>query len=69
MNWYTKISQIDLNKIANDLDLMQKDKNQGRGVDHIRSMVSSLKRNDLDYAKAVCNNESDKMKIYPDIYQ
>mgnify|MGYP001613158381 CR=1 FL=1 len=53
--------------LANKLDALQASKNNGRGVGHVRTIVAFLKAGMLDEAKAVCYNEGDKMRSYPDI--
>ncbi|MDO8558206.1 MAG: hypothetical protein Q7S09_03395 [bacterium] len=53
--------------LADRLDVLQAKKNEGRGVSCIRTLIVYLRRGDIDSARAVCLNESDKIKSYQDI--
>lgn len=53
--------------LADELDAMQQIKNNGRGVDHIKAVISFLKTGDVEKAKATCFNESDKYTGLEDI--
>jgi len=53
--------------LAQRLHELQVSKNNGRGVDHIRTIISFLRAGMIDKAKAVCYNEGDKMRSYSDI--
>ena len=55
--------------LAQKLDEMQVSKNEWRGVSHIRTIVAFLRAGSIDKAKAVCYNEGDKMRSYPDILE
>ncbi|MDP3992918.1 MAG: hypothetical protein Q8Q05_01755 [bacterium] len=54
-------------ELADQLDAMQAEKNEGRGVMHIRDIISYLRRGDIESAKAVARSEGDKTESYPDI--
>lgn len=56
-------------QIANKLDFMQNQKNNGRGISCIRTIVTFLDRDDFESARAVVNNEWDKIRSYKDIAQ
>lgn len=64
---FIETESIDCKEIAQQLESLQAKKNEGRGVSCVRTIISYLKNNDLDNAKAVCYNESDKLSSYPDI--
>lgn len=53
--------------LADKLDELQSTKNEGRGVSCVRTLIAYLRRGDIDSAKAVCFNEGDKIRNYPDI--
>lgn len=53
--------------LAAELDGMQKNRNAGRGVEVVRSIIFYLKRGRIDTAKAVCRNECDKFDNIEDI--
>jgi hypothetical protein len=53
--------------LADNLDKLQASKNDGRGISCVRTLVMYLRRGDIESAKAVCLNEGDKIRNYPDI--
>jgi len=53
--------------LAFKLDMLQKDENEGRGVGCVQTVVHYLSVDQIDQAKAVCFNESDKISNYPKI--
>lgn len=53
--------------LANSLDELQAIQNNGRGVSCIRSVVFSLKKNDIQSAKVCIRNEWDKISQYKEI--
>lgn len=54
-------------EIAEQLDLLQKDKNDGRGVTCIKTIIEFLKRGDIKSAKHIAEWDHDKINNYPDI--
>ncbi len=48
---------------------LQEPKNNGRGVSCVRDIYTYLVLGDMGKAKAVVNNEWDKISSYPDIAQ
>jgi hypothetical protein len=46
---------------------LQSTKNNGLGVDCVQTIVVYLRLGNTDKAKAVCYNEGDKIRSYPDI--
>jgi len=64
-----KIVYIDVGAapLADELDSLQAGENSGRGVSCVRSIVAYLRRDDLSAAKAIVNNEGDKIASYPAI--
>ena len=54
-------------KLADELDELQKTKNDGGGVSAVQTIIAYLKMGDVRSAKAVCNNDGDKISDYPDI--
>ena len=56
-----------LSVLAEEVDGLQSQENDERGISCVRTIVSYLRMNDLESAKAVCLNESDKIRNYPDI--
>lgn len=61
------ISMIDSQALAAELFELQAQHNDGRGISCVRSVCSYLERGQLSSAKAVVNNESDKISSYPDV--
>ena len=57
----------DWNVIANELDLLQKDKNQGKGLVLIKDIINCIRRGDINSAKAIASWDHDKIDSYPDI--
>ena len=57
----------DWGRVADELDLLQKDKNQGRGVSCAKDIINHLKRGDIKSAKSVASWDHDKIREYPDI--
>ena len=55
--------------LANELYKLQEPKNNGRGVSCVRTVVAYLERCDRVSAIAVCRNEGDKIRSYPDIWK
>ncbi len=53
--------------LADKLDGLQREKNNGRGVSCIQTIVIYLRQGDAQKARAVCWNEADKIVNYPDI--
>lgn len=53
--------------LAEELNSLQESQNDGRGVSCVRTIVAYLRRDDLTSAKAVANNEGDKIASYPAI--
>lgn len=51
------------------LDSLQQSKNEGRGISCVQTFIFYLRRNDIQKALAVFNNESDKIRSYEDIDQ
>jgi len=54
-----------LHKLANELDVLQKTENDGRGVSCVQSVISYLRQGKLDEAKRLCNWDHDKIANYP----
>ena len=53
--------------LADQLDILQKKENEGRGVSCVRVIIDCLNSGDINGAKAVCVNEGDKIENYDDI--
>lgn len=54
-------------KLADELDALQAKAYEGRGISCVRSVVAYLRRGDFSKARAVVNNESDKIRSHEDI--
>lgn len=50
-----------------ELEALEKTKNNGRGVSCVRTALFYLKQGEKYSAIAVCNNENDKISSYPDL--
>ena len=57
----------DADALADELDGLQAQANQGRGVCCVRDVIAYLRRGDYSTARAVINNESDKIRSYEKI--
>ena len=57
---------MDINKI-NELDQLQQKYNDGRGISHIRHIITYLKRGDIESAKIIYQTEGDKNSQYPEL--
>lgn len=54
-------------ELAGALDQLQASKNDGRGVSCVQTICLFLRRGELTAARAVVNNEADKIRRYEDI--
>ncbi len=52
---------------ADELDALQAEQNEGRGVCCVRSIVSCLRKHDGPCAKRVYQSEGDKIYQYPEL--
>lgn len=55
--------------LANELDELQKQENNGRGVSCVQSVVAYLKIGKLDEAKRICEWDHDKIINYPKLVE
>ena len=53
--------------LADKLEQMESVTNNGRGVQHIKYIIDSLRRGNIDEAKTDCFNQSDKFDFIPEI--
>jgi hypothetical protein len=58
-----------LNRIADELDDLQKKENDGRGVGCVRDVVLFLRDGQLSEARKICIWDSDKIRNYPNLVQ
>ncbi len=56
-----------LNHLADELNILQMDKNQGRGVGHLRYVVEDLRMGNITTARTDITNQSDKFDAIPEI--
>lgn len=54
-------------RLANKLAGLQAGQNDGRGVSCVQHVMLDLRRNNPEGARAICLNESDKIRLYPEI--
>ncbi|MBI2056470.1 MAG: hypothetical protein HYT37_03765 [Candidatus Sungbacteria bacterium] len=59
--------QNPLQNLADRLDTLQQQENNGRGVSCVKTLVFYLQAGDIEKARAVCLNEADKIVNYPKI--
>lgn len=64
-----KIRERGINVVADELDVLQAKKNEGRGVSCVRTMITYLRRGEINLALAVRQVDGDKTRSYPDIEQ
>lgn len=55
--------------LAEKLNVLQSVENEGRGITCIRAIITELNNGNIEGAKAIYNNEGDKIKNYPEIKQ
>lgn len=60
---------FDKDKLAAELMELQAKHNGDRGVSCVRTLCSCLQRGRFSEARAVANNEGDKIRSYPDIVE
>ena len=53
--------------LASELEILQAQENEGRGVECVRSIVTYLRVGDTESARNVAYNEGDKIRSYPGI--
>ncbi len=53
--------------LVDKLEQMEGEANNGRGVQHIKYIINSLRRGNIDEAKVDCFNQSDKFDSIPEI--
>lgn len=53
--------------LADELENLQADKNEGRGVTVVRSIAGLLRSGNIQEAKALASHDHDKIRNYPDI--
>lgn len=53
--------------VADELDVLQAGKNDGRGISCIRTIIMYLRQGDIKSAICVRRNEGDKTRSYPDV--
>ena len=56
-----------IDKIADELETLQADKNGGRGVMCVRYIVNDLRRGNVEKAVSGARFDWDKIRSYPDI--
>ena len=60
---------MNMEELADQLDIMQSEKNEGRGVSCIKTIVTCLRATPYKgTAKIVAWNENDKIRQYPDLW-
>ncbi|MGH7174842.1 MAG: hypothetical protein ACREGR_00595 [Minisyncoccia bacterium] len=52
---------------ADQLELLEQAKNDGRGIEHVRWIIEALRNGDINLAQTDYRNQSDKYGNYPDI--
>lgn len=67
MNEFVKLDLDQYETLAKDLDLLQMNENEGRGVGCVKTIISCLQKGDVEEARAVCFNEGDKLEGYDKI--
>ena len=58
---------FDVDAVADELDRLQAAKYEGRGVSCVQTLIFYLRRREFGSARAVANNESDKIRSHEDI--
>ena len=59
--------KLSIEKLANELDRLQQEKNAGRGVTVIRSVITWLRQGEILKAQLEASLDHDKIQNYPDI--
>jgi hypothetical protein len=66
---YPKPALEQYSVLANQLDDLQRNENEGRGVSCVKSIVLHINRGEIEAAKAFCFTDADKINNYPEIKQ
>ena len=56
-----------IEELVNELDRLQQEKNDGRGITVIRSIISWLRQGEILRAQLEASHDHDKIRNYPDI--
>ena len=67
MDGHQKILEVGADVIADELERLQADKNQGRGVSCVRTIIMYLRRGGIESAISIRRTEGDKTRSYKDI--
>lgn len=59
--------KLSIEELVEQLDLLQKEQNDGRGVGVIKSVIIWLKRGDILKAQLEASHDHDKIRYYPEI--
>lgn len=64
---FTELKSKKMNFLAEELEELEKGKNNGNGIQAVKTLIYFLKKGDYEKACAVANNEWDKISAYEDI--
>jgi hypothetical protein len=54
-----------MKKLADELEELQSQENEGRGIRHIQAIITYLRRGDFDLAVNIYRVDGDKTNMYP----
>lgn len=63
------VTEEEMKSLADALDDLQKEENDGRGVSCVQTIVACLRSGSIDKARAVVWNEGDKLWAYPYVHR
>lgn len=54
-------------ELIDELDLIQSQENQGRGIQCVRTIVLRLRQGEFKWAASIRRSEGDKTRMYPQV--
>ncbi len=54
-------------ELIDDLDRIQSQENQGRGIQCVRTIILRLRQGEFEWAASIRRSEGDKTRMYPEV--
>jgi len=61
-------NNIQLTKLAGELDELQRVENNGQGIERVRYITLKMRQGNQEIAELTFRNEADKIRQYPAVY-
>lgn len=61
-------NNIQLTKLAAELDALQRIENEGQGIECVRYITLKMRQGNQEIAELTFRNEADKIRQYPAVY-